>query len=154
MDEKKERLKRNKRKYVVTHREKVNEIARNWRRNNPEKVKKIRLKSNKKRKENGKDLEYSRNTRLSTFKDGERIILYRLKKKKYPKNGNCMLCKEELRLHYHHWDDKDLVSGGTVKGIWVCWKCHMIITLFDKYKNILKMYKKYLIYKKNYDRTK
>ncbi len=146
------RVKQIKRKYVVTHREKVNEIARNWRKNNPDKAKQIRLRSNKKRKESGKDLEYSRKTRLSSPVNGKKICFYRLRKRKYPDNGCCEVCGKQnnKKLGYHHWDDKDLKPNNFVKGIWVCLTCHTIITYFSR-KESYDLYKKYLKIKNKID---
>jgi len=41
--------------------------------------------------------------------------------------GYCELCgKSNVRLDYHHWDNKN-----PSKGIWVCFKCHMMVTAYE-----------------------
>ena len=58
-------------------------------------------------------------------------------KRPRPKNGQCELCVDEKRLHYHHFDDAD-----TLKGIWVCPQCHQFVERLEKVQGILEKYSK------------
>lgn len=71
----------------------------------------------------------------NTVTTGPRTI--KGKKRKRPKDGICELCdkkcdKEKKILGYHHWDDDDML-----KGIWLCYKCHMLIEHEEEYKALL-----------------
>jgi len=49
------------------------------------------------------------------------------KKRLYPEDESCEVCKKQKRLHYHHWDNADLS-----KGVWVCIQCHFLIEVATK----------------------
>ncbi len=80
-------------------------------------------------------------------------------KRDHPKEGRCELCNKNktskgkpLILAYHHWDDKDLIEGNFVKGVWVCshW-CHMGCEAVDASPNIFTS-RKYLKLKKQVEK--
>lgn len=65
-------------------------------------------------------------------------------KRDYPKDNLCEICHNKKLLVYHHWDNIQHYPNIT-KGIWICKKCHQIIScferpawikIFDKYKQI------------------
>ena len=61
--------------------------------------------------------------------------IYGINKRSY--TGYCELCgrvvgEEIKQLNYHHWDDKDVIKGNTVKGIWICYRCHHLCEAVDK----------------------
>lgn len=66
---------------------------------------------------------------------------------KRPYTNYCEVCGKphSLHLNYHHWDDTN-----PSKGIWVCFSCHMIITLYESGKSA-KCIKKYLLLKEELD---
>ena len=140
--------------------EKFKKYQKEWKKRNPEKVKETNRKSDRKRQESGKELDYSRRTRLGTFIKGKKIHFYGLKKRPYPKDNKCELCGviKEKKMGYHHWDDNDLQKGKLVKGIWICWKCHQFVNLMEKYPNLPEIYQKYLkiklCQKQNYIKVK
>lgn len=98
-------------KYYEENRESLLKRAKSYRRKNA----KARIEYSK---------NYHRNHRLRV--NGKDI--YVSNKRHY--TGYCELCgKENVRLSYHHWDDKD-----PSKGIWVCLiPCHQICEQVDKH---------------------
>lgn len=79
----------------------------------------------KTRKE-GRD--YARKFRLNTTDEDGNIKSYTLIKRDC--FDVCEICdskRNNNRLYYHHWDDKS-----PQKGIWVCWRCHILIEYIDK----------------------
>lgn len=56
-------------------------------------------------------------------------IVYGLNKRPYPVDKTCELCNNIAgRLVYHHWDDEKLDMG-----LWVCFRCHSLAELLDKF---------------------
>lgn len=49
-------------------------------------------------------------------------------KRDYPNDEKCEICKESVRLVYHHWDNSDFS-----KGMWICTKCHVAAHWLEKY---------------------
>jgi endogenous inhibitor of DNA gyrase (YacG/DUF329 family)/transcription elongation factor Elf1 len=71
---------------------------------------------------------WCRKNLTTTWRKGKQIVLVG-KKRDYPKNSKCELCKNTVKknLAYHHWDDKNVS-----KGLWLCFKCHMFAEVIDK----------------------
>jgi len=129
--------------YYKKGKEKMDKYRKEWSERNPEKIKSYKKKSRQKRLENGKELAYTRRARLGTYKNGKRILFYGIQKRDFPKDNLCELCQEKpirkSKLAYHHWDDDDFK-----KGLWICWECHMIVTVKERNKDIDKIFVKYL----------
>lgn len=71
---------------------------------------------------------WRRNNIIST---GRNEYIITKKKRSYPLDERCELCKNEgisKRLYYHHWNDDKLELG-----IWVDSKCHGLIEAIDKF---------------------
>lgn len=83
----------------------------------------------------------SRNKNLSAVINNEIVTFRNIKKRHYPIDKCCEVCKKEKKLDYHHWGK--INQKEIIKGIWVCHPCHMIIEHFEKEK-FQKIYKKYL----------
>ena len=81
---------------------------REWRKNNPEKIR-----------------EYRRKHILGTGKK----YISGLNKRDYPADNKCEICGrfQPRRLAYHHWDNKNPNWG-----IWVCLPCHKSVEFIDK----------------------
>lgn len=142
--------KASRKKWIDKNRAKYNAYHRDWRKRNSEKTKEIRRRSKNKRR--ALDQAYDRSTKLGTYIDGKKVYFFGVKKRPYPENNSCELCGECLpkKLAYHHWDDNDLKKGQVVKGLWLCWKCHMMITLREKHLDVFRLYRKYLVIKNLY----
>jgi len=128
--------------YYQTHREKIIAQAREWQKQHPERVKEYREKNKEKydilikrwRENNREHLnqysrEYLRAHCVSTI-NGR---IYDLKRP-YPKNG-CELCGRSRKLHYHHYDDANLM-----KGMWLCIPCHNFVEQIDEHEDLVKKY--------------
>lgn len=63
--------------------------------------------------------------KLVRLKSGRRILINN--KPPYPLDGGCALCERNIRLIFHHWDDRHPEHG-----IWVCPSCHEIAEGTDK----------------------
>jgi len=133
-----------------------------WRQNNPEKMRKYqkkcyqkhreqRLFENKKWCQNHQKqrrihrrkyyerhkkeiIDRLRRTQLTTTINGENVNYYYVKKRPYPKDGKCELCKIHKPNAYHHWRiEKEIIYG-----LWICGKgiianaCHAICEMIDK----------------------
>lgn len=72
--------------------------------------------------------ESMRHTTLGTKgPNGKMVVITGLNKRPHP--GRCELCgRVGKRLAYHHWDNKE-----PSRGIWVSYKCHMIVELVDEF---------------------
>ena len=85
------------------------------------------------------DNEYSRNlhrTSLIMIKRNGRLVSLHGRKRSRPIDDHCELCSRTSRkLNYHHWDDTDLM-----KGIWVCYFCHITIEKLDDHPNLPEKY--------------
>lgn len=55
-------------------------------------------------------------------------------KRPYPENG-CELCNRIKKLHYHHYDNENLM-----KGFWVCNFCHIFVERLESVEGILDKY--------------
>ena len=73
-------------------------------------------------------------------KEGKQITIRGLHKREH--KSVCETCSHHKeRLAYHHWDDTN-----PSKGIWVCNKCHHLITSFEQ-KDFVLVIQNYLVLK-------
>lgn len=86
--------------------------SREWGKQNPERLKERTRNYMRKHRigQNGKDIRRIKN------------------KRSYPIDKCCEICKEQVRLIYHHWDNSDFS-----KGMWICNKCHFAAHWLEKY---------------------
>jgi hypothetical protein len=119
--------------YYKKNRKKENLRAKKWYIKNRKKIReKAKLRRPQKRK-------YERITALTTKNKKISGII----KRNYPIDNKCEICEKSFNwLAYHHWDDNDLQKGKFIKGIWVCRKCHLFITIGENQSNYIKYYKK------------
>jgi len=81
-------------------------------------------------------IRWGRQNLLCIKRDGVRVWV-RVKKRAFPLNGCCELCgkKPNRKLDYHHWNDEHLE-----RGIWVCYRCHILVEAVDTGKDLIQGY--------------
>jgi len=135
--------------YYERNREKIIARTREWKKRHPEKQREYYLKNREKKLDavkrwmknnrerwNNYCKQYLR-THCVTTVNGRIFGL----KRPYPENG-CELCNKVAKLHYHHYDDSNLM-----KGIWLCPSCHIFVERLEQNEGILERYyqlKKYV----------
>ncbi len=72
--------------------------------------------------------------RLRKYRIGQngKNLIHVINKRDYPSDEKCEICRERVRLVYHHWDNSDFS-----KGMWICTKCHVSAHWLDKYPDSL-----------------
>lgn len=114
-------------RYHIENREKILKRGKKWYQEHKERWLEYGRTARKKNKLNGKTrTEWMRNysRRHVLHVNGKAIC--GLDKRAW--TGYCELCnKENIRLHYHHWDD-----SRPSMGIWICQLCHYMCEQLEK----------------------
>ena len=119
------------------HREKCREVAKLWRKNNPEQYKANKKKSKLKCKANGTWT--CRNKAAQTRRSKERypekwqatyLLNQAVKKGNIIRPKKCQLCNEIPNKGYIYGHHKDYSKPLEV--VWVCWKCHGLLHSEEK----------------------
>ena len=84
---------------------------------------------------------YKRQHVLRYKRNGKSFDISGVNKRPYPADIKCECCRytwPNIRLTYHHNDDANIL-----KGVWVCFHCHMMIEKIIKNPHMLKVFNKY-----------
>lgn len=127
------------RKYYKQHREKILKYCHDYYFKNIDKKKEYNRIYGKRRYEKNKNKIIARQKEYQKTHREERKIYFRenllhskgkwiiVRKRPYPSNNNCELCKRIIkRLLWHHWDDSKPYWG-----MWLCGVCHSFAERLD-----------------------
>ena len=123
-------------RYYQEHKEELKKTARHWHwQHREERLPKMRAYA---LRHNIEGRGCQRRTSLCTRdENGKQITIHGLNKRPHP--GYCELCAVgNVKLNYHHWDNSDYN-----KGIWVCYKCHILVEMIDSGLSIKELIERY-----------